>query len=428
MHRIMYCFHLDFKRSRLEGRIMNMKTRVTVLLIVVFVSLSAPLMAFDTVVLVDASYSRLEGPAHHGIVVQTSGITDPNLTFYEVSYREDSGSNPYGSAGSSYKTYNTSLYPADSTFINLPYRNGYSALQHGKTYCVRVRAVYAKDQTAWNEKCGITINVTDASTTEDLDGDGLTEAEEYALGTDPNNPDSDGDGLEDKYESENEMDPNKYYFADVRANFDFIDFGEGDPYGSLVNQHKFIEILNVGDDVAYIDSITIEGSDEAKSSFKVGGYPKTLSHVSPQSLLRVPVSFLPVAMGNMEAVVRVSVVNNQTEEVVINLQGEGKGIPECNVVASDLNFGTVSVSDATPVSKMLTISNQTDWAQSFGFSIVSSSTEFAPAVRSFRIPAGKSLDVPVFFKHSEAGVYDETLTIKSVYCGDQTVRLQGVAE
>lgn len=405
-----------------------MKKIFYIVFVVAVVLIGSQAFAFDQVALSNAYFSMLEGPAHHGIVIETSGITDPNLTFYEVSYREDSGSNPYGSAGSSYKTYNTSLYPADSTFINLPYRNGYSALQNGKTYCVRVRAVYAKDQTSWQEKCGITINVTDASTTEDADGDGLTEAEEYALGTDPNNPDSDGDGLEDKYESDNDMDPNKYYFADVRANFDFIDFGEGDPYGSSVNQHKFIEILNVGDDVAYIDSITVEGSDEVKESFKIGRYPKTLSHVSPQSLLRIPVSFLPVAMGNMEAVVRVNVVNNQTEEVVINLKGEGKGIPECNVVVGDLNFGTVSVSDASPVSKILTISNQTDWAQSFGFSIVSSSTEFAPAIRSFRIPAGQSLDVPVFFKHSAAGVYDETLTIKSVYCGDQTVRLQGVAE
>ncbi|MFP2964292.1 hypothetical protein ACLEPN_42965, partial [Myxococcus sp. 1LA] len=34
----------------------------------------------------------------------------------------------------------------------------------------------------------------------DTDGDGLSDAEEIALGTDPNNPDTDGDGLPDGIE------------------------------------------------------------------------------------------------------------------------------------------------------------------------------------------------------------------------------------
>ena len=42
----------------------------------------------------------------------------------------------------------------------------------------------------------------------DTDGDGLTDAEEEELGTDPNNPDTDGDGFEDGAEVANGLDPN----------------------------------------------------------------------------------------------------------------------------------------------------------------------------------------------------------------------------
>ena len=44
--------------------------------------------------------------------------------------------------------------------------------------------------------------------TVDSDGDGLTDAEEMDLGTDPNDPDSDGDGLNDGYEIDIGTDPN----------------------------------------------------------------------------------------------------------------------------------------------------------------------------------------------------------------------------
>lgn len=48
----------------------------------------------------------------------------------------------------------------------------------------------------------------DAGGMNDNDGDGLTNDEEEALGTDPNNPDSDGDGLSDSEEGELGTDPN----------------------------------------------------------------------------------------------------------------------------------------------------------------------------------------------------------------------------
>ena len=48
--------------------------------------------------------------------------------------------------------------------------------------------------------CTTTVPPPPVDTTKDTDGDGLTDAEEATLGTDPSNPDTDGDGVNDKDE------------------------------------------------------------------------------------------------------------------------------------------------------------------------------------------------------------------------------------
>jgi hypothetical protein len=50
---------------------------------------------------------------------------------------------------------------------------------------------------------------TDLTLFEDFDGDGLSNGEEHALGTDPRNPDTDGDGYSDGVEVESGYDPLK---------------------------------------------------------------------------------------------------------------------------------------------------------------------------------------------------------------------------
>ena len=70
----------------------------------------------------------------------------------------------------------------------------------------------------------------------DTDGDGLSDAEEAALGTDPLNPDTDGDGLTDGFEVDNGLDP---LVADLDAD------GDG-----LTNQEEF----TLGTDVLNPDS------------------------------------------------------------------------------------------------------------------------------------------------------------------------------
>ncbi len=57
----------------------------------------------------------------------------------------------------------------------------------------------------WEREHGLDPTVDDSA--EDADGDGLTNAEEYAEGTDPNKGDTDGDGMPDKWELDNDLNP-----------------------------------------------------------------------------------------------------------------------------------------------------------------------------------------------------------------------------
>ena len=54
---------------------------------------------------------------------------------------------------------------------------------------------------AWEDRYGLDpMDPTDAS--QDMDNDGLTNLEEYAANTEPDNPDSDGDGIKDGSDSD----------------------------------------------------------------------------------------------------------------------------------------------------------------------------------------------------------------------------------
>jgi len=85
---------------------------------------------------------------------------------------------------------------------------------------------------------------------DDADADGLTDAEEAELGTDPTNADSDGDGYEDGYEAGYGTDPNDVWDKPYEGGWD-IDFdcresvqGFGDEVGETAfdfeayNQHS----------------------------------------------------------------------------------------------------------------------------------------------------------------------------------------------
>ncbi|MBI2340440.1 MAG: choice-of-anchor D domain-containing protein [Deltaproteobacteria bacterium] len=395
--------------------------------------------SYSDVKISGVSSADFEGPAHHGLVVETEGISDPNLTYYEVNIKEDTG-NPFYPP---WEVYATELMPYDTGLkLNIPYRNGILALKAGTQYCVRVRALFGSDYTDWAEECGITLTVSGSST--DVDGDGLTETEEYGYGTDPNNSDSDGDGVDDGTEIAEGGDPNEALHPQFQVNTASINFGKGNAFGQYPNQHQYIEIENVGDDVALIDSVTVQNVFPyffgSKEVFKVGSFPSSLTHIPPENVVRIPVSFIPKRNGSFHAKVVIESSNNPEEIAEIELTGRGVEIPKCDISPDSLDFGTVSVADQEVLTKELTISNKSSLLGSkmiglfggsdypLGFTISSSNSQIVPGLRSFVLPEDTEITVPVLFRHTEAGNFDGTLEIKSFQCGTQAIEVKGTVE
>jgi len=395
--------------------------------------------AYPNISITSAASQSMEGPAHHGLIIHTTGDSDPSLTDYEVNIKEDSG-NPYTPV---YSVYDSGMLPHDGEAINLPYRNGIVVLKADTTYCVRVRGIYGQTATNWDEECGIKLEIPESSGT-DADGDGLTDTEEYTLGTDPNNPDSDGDEFYDGTEVTDGTDPNFGLYPNLIVRTTLVDFGEGDPFGSKVNQHKYIEVQNTGDDDALIETVILSDASGTGSanSFKVGNFPPILSNIAPQSTIRVPVSFIPQTQGAVSATVTITSSNNPNPIDTVTLQGIGTDVPKCSVSPTILDFGTVPVDDQDVKTLELTISNPLNLLAlpnlpnmtaatqpgPLAFTMTSSLPTMAPALRAFTLPAGKKIVVPILFQHAEAGNYAGTLEIKSIVCGTQVVQMTGVAQ
>jgi hypothetical protein len=397
---------------------------------------NSPAFAYSNVTINSVTSESFDGPAHHGLVITTPAITDPDLTYYEVNIKEDTG-NPFYPTWS---VYSTTLNPHDGQPIDIPYRNGILALKAGTKYCVRIRGIYGDTVSSWTEQCSITLAVPD-SNGDDVDGDGLTDTEEYTLGTDPNNTDSDGDNTDDGTEAlVDHTDPNQPKYANLIIRTPMIDFGDGDPYGSYVNQHQYIEIENAGDDDAvFTGSIVSDGSSSGSAnSFHVGALPATLSHIPPQSTIRVPVSFIPQTSGTITASVQITSSNDPDAITPITLTGVGTNRPHCSVTPATLDFGTVSVDDQEVKVLYVTVSNinlrvslpfNQNYANGdFGFTVSTTNNGMAPGLRAFTLPSNQKIAIPVLFQHAQAGNYDSTLEINSIACGTQTVELKGTAE
>jgi hypothetical protein len=75
----------------------------------------------------------------------------------------------------------------------------------------------AQAQTAAPASTGTKVATTPGSALVDADGDGLTNEQDVALGTDPNDPDSDHDGVRDG------VDPNVVARDDLRYQKPFVE-------------------------------------------------------------------------------------------------------------------------------------------------------------------------------------------------------------
>jgi PKD repeat protein len=126
----------------------------------------------------------------------------------------------------------------------------------------------------WEEKYGLDTSRNDAA--EDCDQDGLTNEEEYELGTDPCSGDSDGDGIPDGWEVEHGLDPTA---ADANEDAD------GDGFSNLTEyemgwdpQHTPVTI--------YVDGNMATDGDGSRES-PYNNIPSALEAAYPGDTIRV---------------------------------------------------------------------------------------------------------------------------------------------
>lgn len=391
----------------------------------VYHTFAAPLSKVN---ILEITPATLEGPIHHGLVVVTDAPPDPNRTSFEIQFKKDD-SNPIAP----WKVYQGHLQPYNSTTLNLPYRNGLEALQSGQLYCLRVRALHASEATGWSQKCGLQLVAPPASNN-DTDGDGLGDAEEYALGTDPNNPDSDLDGKQDGSEVAHSDDPNKALLPKLLLrSAQIMDFGYGDLFGQNPGQHLWIELENVGSAPAVFSSIAVT-TPELAQVFHIGAYPPLLTHLTPNNKLLLPVSFIPTSAGPVKA--QLLVESDSIAEIKpITLVGNGVGFPTCTVSPQILDFGKVDHQDQDVTLKYITLSSQWSGAEpegvasfdTIGFVIDSNVEGIAPGMRSVVLPVGEEVTLPVLFQHLQPGDYSGELEIRSFLCPTQTITINAEA-
>lgn len=396
-------------------------------------SLLSPRIAssLSNVIIHSVAPSSLEGPIHHGLVIETSGIMDPSLTAYEVHLKPDTGT-PYPP----WATYSTQVYPQDGRILNVPYRNGILSLATERAYCVRVRAIYGENTTPWAERCGITIPPP-VVTSADSDSDGLTDDREYALGTDPRDPDTDRDGRTDGAEVTAGTDPHLALRPRLIVRTPVIDFGRGNAFGGHPNQHQVIEIENAGDEPAQIERIEMAEASPPGSEafFQMLATPRTISHIPPQNRIFLPVSFIPRRRG--AASVRIRITSNNPEPLPpIPFYGTGVEIPDCLVTPEALDFGDIGATDQEVLVRDVTLANRpvpgdtqppNDDNTPWGFVLSATDPEMAPGLRGFVLAREEDLTLPVLFRHSTPGDHEGDLLIRSFHCGIQRVHLRGRA-
>ena len=143
----------------------------------------------------------------------------------------------------------------------------------------------------------VTISVSDC--TVDTDGDGLTDSEETALGTDPNNPDTDGDGLTDGEEvlveddatteaiPENATDPLDSCdpFLTPDCNPEDIDLGITktvlDSRSKLIGEEVTFEITLANNDLTRVLDVVV--SDVLSTSFTYDRHQASLGDYDPET-------------------------------------------------------------------------------------------------------------------------------------------------
>lgn len=136
--------------------------------------------------------------------------------------------------------------PSDNFHINLSSQVG-SRVCFGVTPKNGIVDPIAFTISTENNSTGDSELIIGEDLTDDADGDGLSLADEYAIGTDPYNKDTDGDGIDDYYESITEnLDPTNASDASLDSDSDgYTNFSEYQVGSDPNNQNSTPESLKV---------------------------------------------------------------------------------------------------------------------------------------------------------------------------------------
>jgi hypothetical protein len=140
------------------------------------------------------------GPAAGGALVNPTHLTVPTV---QVTTDGTTWSNAAGTIKNDYLDKMTGFHVGGGSFPNPNSQKVSFTLDTPAANIKGIRLIGPEGGAASNGFLGVfELTVQDITTAppDDVDGDGLTDAQEAAAGTNPNNPDTDGDGLKDGME------------------------------------------------------------------------------------------------------------------------------------------------------------------------------------------------------------------------------------
>jgi hypothetical protein len=263
--------------------------------------------------------SGLPAPVHHGINIGIDPILDPSLTAFKVRVRP--------SAGGDWILYDDQLKPYNSAVLTLHFRGRHYAFATESDYLLELCAVYGMA----GEECGRQeFQLSPVRGDEgDPDNDGLTNEEEYNLGTDPRNPDSDNDDISDRFELEYALDPNLHQLPILEILPFDGDFDAGNPYGDGPHQHRALVIRNSGERPLRIFDVLLNSRPEA--AFQINDQFRIASHLAPGQEVGIPIDFLPPTAGFSNGSLIILTDDRTQYPVELPLSGQGMGVANMKV-------------------------------------------------------------------------------------------------
>lgn len=354
------------------------------------------------------SVQILEGlprATHHGVLLTTAPITDPNLQSLSVEVSRDNGA--------TWLLYSNDLHPYDGRHVLLPYRSGSYGLATGTDLLFRLCAQYGSErQCATSPRVNlVTLAARHPSeNTVDADDDILTALQEYNAGSDPRNPDSDDDWMADGFEIGRNLDPNLTQRPRLEVNVSSLDFGVGHPSGFEPPQHHAITLTNTGDRVLRISNGLFSGADP--DQFHYLNTQLEIVNLPPHQSLDVPIDFLPTSLGARRASLDILSDDKDHFPVSIDLSGIGTAVAHLDVQGpARLDFPPTNVGDESSEQKIIIANPDSD--RSLAVSLFLRDTlNFLAIPNRFSLAPGQSEEVRITFVPEWSGTYEGLLEIR----------------